>query len=485
MDDEYNLRKSDISQTLGNQTYKVPSLGLVASEFERIDLLLGSYLDEERRRKTAEETRAKAELSRVSAENSRAEAEKKREDDFSKLRDDVKQASCNNIVSIEQTKTSNLDGGENVITIGLVGGDTRTFVVKNGSKGADGVPGAKGEIGDKGEKGDRGDVGPKGDPGERGLQGEKGEKGEKGDIGSIGNVNVTVDDTSGIPSASASIHKNEDGSTDINFDFKGLKGAEGSETTVRKVSKMKTRIVCRKAIRLGSTKEKGNPVKYASGYPSIRLKAGKRYFIYLDGKLVDFTKISNESIFYKKFSIGDDGSISNLTNENKNFTVPITGTYERQLTLYWIDRINDLGNDEVVEIYVVSKKCNFSYNTENRYITIVENQLRGKPVLEKIVSCFSINNNLLNDLGGHDSFYGKRNILKVKKLCQVKSIDGDRIIKHGFRKYRMYTVHFDSAATSRCGLWKIYFKYKGIVYCSLNVIIQRNKTKGIYFIAKI
>lgn len=124
-----------------------------------------------------------------------------------------------------------------------------------------------------------------------------------------------------------------------------------------------------------------------------------------------------------------------------------------------------------------------SYNTENRYITIVENQLRGKPVLEKIEPCFS--HALHKDLGGNNSLYRKRNILKVKKLCQVKSIDGDRIIKHGFRKYRMYTVHYGSAATRRCGLWKIYFKYKGIMYYSLNVIVQRNKTKGIYFIAKI
>lgn len=345
MDDEYNLRKSDISQTLGNQTYKVPSLGLVASEFERIDLHLGSYLDEERRRKTAEETRAKAELSRVSAENSRAEAEKKREDDFSKLRDDVKQASCNNIVSIEQTKTSNLDGGENVITIGLVGGDTRTFVVKNGSKGADGVPGAKGEIGDKGEKGDRGDVGPKGDSGERGLQGEKGDKGEKGDIGSIGNVNVTVDDTSGIPSASASIHKNDDGSTDINFDFKGLKGAEGSGTTVRKVSKMKTRIVCRKAIRLGSTKEKGNPVKYFNYNPSIRLNVSATYFIYLDGNLVDYNlddwgEYDTPYILRKEnVTVNDDGSISlNVTKNVKTGCVPLFFD-DYNPRLFWIEKV--------------------------------------------------------------------------------------------------------------------------------------------------
>jgi hypothetical protein len=60
------------------------------------------------------------------------------------------------IQSIEQTETSDVDGGENIITATLTDGSESVFKVRNGSKGS------------------------KGDKGDPGIQGEKGEKGEKG-----------------------------------------------------------------------------------------------------------------------------------------------------------------------------------------------------------------------------------------------------------------------------------------------------------------
>ena len=81
----------------------------------------------------------------------------------------------------------------------------------------------KGEKGEKGEKGDKGDTGSQG---ERGLQGERG---EKGDMGSIGKISISVDNTTGTPSATATASKAADGSTDISFSFKGIKGEKGEK----------------------------------------------------------------------------------------------------------------------------------------------------------------------------------------------------------------------------------------------------------------
>ena len=76
------------------------------------------------------------------------------------------------VTSVRQTTTSNVDGGENVITVSLSNGKDFIFVVKNGSKGS------KGDVGDKGEKGDKGDRGAQGIQGIQGIQGVKGDKGE-------------------------------------------------------------------------------------------------------------------------------------------------------------------------------------------------------------------------------------------------------------------------------------------------------------------
>lgn len=107
-----------------------------------------------------------------------------------------------------ETKQSSEDGGENVVTIEQVNGDKKIFVVRNGSKGSQG---AKGDTGSKGE---------------RGLQGERG---EKGDMGSIGKISISVDNTTGTPSATATASKAADGSTDISFSFKGIKGEKGEK----------------------------------------------------------------------------------------------------------------------------------------------------------------------------------------------------------------------------------------------------------------
>ena len=84
----------------------------------------------------------------------------------------------------------------------------------------------------KGEKGDKGNAFTFSDftPEElASLKGEKGEKGEKGDMGSIGKISISVDNTTGTPSATASSSKAADGSTDISFSFKGIKGEKGEK----------------------------------------------------------------------------------------------------------------------------------------------------------------------------------------------------------------------------------------------------------------
>lgn len=72
------------------------------------------------------------------------------------------------ITSIEQTTTSNADGGSNVVTVTLTNGTKSTFTVKNGSKGS------VGEQGPKGDKGDKGDTGANGTNGTNGKDGADG-----------------------------------------------------------------------------------------------------------------------------------------------------------------------------------------------------------------------------------------------------------------------------------------------------------------------
>lgn len=174
---------------------------------------------------------ADAEALRVKAEKEREDAELTRNKQVADAISNINKAQANNIKKIEQTTTSVESGGINVITI-TTGNGTTSFEVRNGSKGDQGEKGEKGEKGEQGTQGIQGAKGDTGSQGERGLQGERGiqgERGEKGDMGSIGKVSISVDNTTGTPSATATASKAADGSTDISFSFKGIKGEKGEK----------------------------------------------------------------------------------------------------------------------------------------------------------------------------------------------------------------------------------------------------------------
>lgn len=168
---------------------------------------------------------ADAEALRVKAEKEREDAELKRNKQVADAISNINKAQANNIKKIEQTTTSVESGGINVITI-TTGNGTTSFEVRNGSKGDQGEKGEQGTQGIQGAKGDTGSQGERGLQGERGIQGERG---EKGDMGSIGKVSISVDNTTGTPSATATASKAADGSTDISFSFKGIKGEKGEK----------------------------------------------------------------------------------------------------------------------------------------------------------------------------------------------------------------------------------------------------------------
>lgn len=143
----------------------------------------------------------------------------------------------NNIDNIqipEQIITATVDVDNNVgipsATASVVGNtisfDFKNLKGENGLKGDQGEKGDTGAVGPQGIRGLKGDKGEKGDQGERGLQGERG---EKGDMGSIGKISISVDNTTGTPSATATASKAADGSTDISFSFKGIKGEKGEK----------------------------------------------------------------------------------------------------------------------------------------------------------------------------------------------------------------------------------------------------------------
>ena len=174
---------------------------------------------------------ADAEALRVDAEKKRESAELTRNKQVADAISNINKAQANNIKKIEQTTTSIESGGINVITI-TTGNGTTSFEVRNGSKGEQGEKGEKGDKGEKGEKGEQGTQGiqgAKGDTGSQGERGLKGERGEKGDMGSIGRISISVDNTTGIPSATATASNAADGSTDISFSFKGIKGEKGDK----------------------------------------------------------------------------------------------------------------------------------------------------------------------------------------------------------------------------------------------------------------
>lgn len=90
------------------------------------------------------------------------------------------------VASIEQTKQSTEDGGENVMKVVASSGEVKYLHVYNGNKGDTGPQGPKGSTGETGPKGDTGAQGPQGPKGDKGDTGATGPQGPKGDTGATG-----------------------------------------------------------------------------------------------------------------------------------------------------------------------------------------------------------------------------------------------------------------------------------------------------------
>ena len=139
--------------------------------------------------------------------------------------------------ALEKVQNVDIDVDGTNLNITRPSGEKKEFDLMQlkGDKGDQGIKGDKGEQGEKGEKGEKGEQGiqgiqgAKGDTGSQGERGLQGERGEKGDMGSIGKISISVDNTTGTPSATASSSKAADGSTDISFSFKGIKGEKGEK----------------------------------------------------------------------------------------------------------------------------------------------------------------------------------------------------------------------------------------------------------------
>lgn len=107
----------------------------------------------------AEEARTLAENVRVSAEQDRAAAEADRANSFNDLQRDMQIAIVHNLESLEQTVTTDVSGGVNVITATMLDGTSTTFEVRNGQQGSQGPKGDKGDKGDQGNSGYTGAAG--------------------------------------------------------------------------------------------------------------------------------------------------------------------------------------------------------------------------------------------------------------------------------------------------------------------------------------
>lgn len=504
---------------------------------------------------------ADAEEERASNESARVTAEKERERKTSEALQGLSDAQGGNLESIEQVQKSNEDGGVNIIQATLMNGEKKDFLILNGSKGSPGEKGEKGDkgadggfadLGDikvsvdatvgtpsasvsnvlgsdgkaqltfkfsgiKGEKGEDGKNGKDGTNGTDGAKGDKGdaftfadftkeqlaslkgEKGDKGDMGSISKVGVSVDSEVGTPSATATVSKNTDGSTNIDFSFTGLKGEKGDKgedgtgtNVTQKVSKARTRIVCRKAIRLGATKANGNLVKYFSYAPTLRLKAVSTYLIYLNGQVVDVSNYLTYNgakyrllvIQREDLEIGADNSfqVAN-TYSHKYFTVPLDFGYNSDPSLYWIDKTVTKDNG-VVEVYVVSRllKRPISVNTENDYYTISENHVIGKLRHIKDFERYIDHTNNKVEPTSY-SIFGDTVITRVKKRVNLRYLKDN--ISQGqtrslhIRKYK-YTRNVKGKLGKRKGSWIILVKKKGVVIGEIRGIFQKTLNKVVF-----
>lgn len=124
----------------------------------------------------------------------------------------------------EQTTTSKEDGGENVFTFTRSDGETATFTVKNGTKGATGAQGEQGPAGAAGPQGLTGPVGP------AGPQGAKGDAGTPGEAAGFGTPTATVDENIGIPGVTVTASGPNTGKI-FAFSFTNLKGERGAAGT--------------------------------------------------------------------------------------------------------------------------------------------------------------------------------------------------------------------------------------------------------------
>lgn len=102
---------------------------------------------------------------------------------------------------------------------------------ERGPQGPQGEQGPRGATGQQGEQGIRGERGPQGIQGEQGPAGAKGADGDPGPTGPQGpagvtSADVTVYDTTGTPSASATVRNGV-----LSLAFSGLKGEEGPAGT--------------------------------------------------------------------------------------------------------------------------------------------------------------------------------------------------------------------------------------------------------------
>ena len=115
---------------------------------------------------------------------------------------------------------------------GYSGTEAQWLASLKGETGATGPQGPKGDTGETGATGPQGETGatgpegPKGDKGDTGETGAKGDKGDKGDTGDPGitGATVSVDSSSGTPSAQASITNKI-----LALAFSGLKGETGPQ----------------------------------------------------------------------------------------------------------------------------------------------------------------------------------------------------------------------------------------------------------------
>lgn len=130
------------------------------------------------------------------------------------------------VQSVEQTTTSNADGGSNIVTVTLTDGTESTFTVKNGSKGSQGEKGDTGETGPQGPQGIQGEQGPKGDTGDKGDTGANGTNGTNGKDGADGEDGATF--TPSVDSAGNLSWSNNKGLVNPpTVNIKGPKGDKG------------------------------------------------------------------------------------------------------------------------------------------------------------------------------------------------------------------------------------------------------------------